>query len=268
MFDLRGKTVLLTGGTMGIGLATALKFGSVGARTILTCRFGSADEDEVRSQFAAIDAPMPLIVQADVANEEDTVALMDEIAREHDGVDIFISNVSFALRISGLEDYDKRALLRGIEYTSWPLWAYTRALRERFGRYPRYVVGLSSDGPDSYYLNYDFVAMSKSLLETLCRYMNYRLFDEGVRVNVVRSRMIVTESMLATFGEDFAEYLRRLKVEELSISPDDVAGVVVSLCSGWMDAVAGQVIRVDRGTAFFDNTMGFFERIEQRHEPL
>ena len=39
-----------------------------------------------------------------------------------------------------------------------------------FGRYPRYVVGLSSGGPDAFYKNYDFVAASKAVMETLCRY--------------------------------------------------------------------------------------------------
>ena len=40
-------------------------------------------------------------------------------------------------------------------------------------------------------------------METLCRYMNYRLFDEDVRINVVRSRLVRTESLRATFGHDF-----------------------------------------------------------------
>src|SRR5215204_4496166 len=77
--DLHGKAVLVTGGTMGIGLATGLAFGTYGARCILTHKWGTADEDEVRARFAEIGAPEPMIVQADVSNAEDTSALLDAI---------------------------------------------------------------------------------------------------------------------------------------------------------------------------------------------
>ena len=46
--DYNGKAVLVTGGTMGIGLATGLAFGRNGAQVYLTHAWGSADEDEVR----------------------------------------------------------------------------------------------------------------------------------------------------------------------------------------------------------------------------
>ena len=49
--DLRGKTVLITGGTRGIGLATGLAFGREGAVCTLTHRWGSADENDIRRRF-------------------------------------------------------------------------------------------------------------------------------------------------------------------------------------------------------------------------
>ena len=85
MIDLSGKVVLVTGGTMGIGLATGLAYGRAGARTVLTFRWGSADENEVRAQFRAIGAPEPLIMEADVSRTEDTQALLERIAEQHGG---------------------------------------------------------------------------------------------------------------------------------------------------------------------------------------
>jgi len=261
--DLRGKAVLITGGTMGIGLATGLAFGREGAHCTLTYKWGTADEDEVRRAFADAGAPPPRIVQADVANEDDTTALLEGLARDYDHVEAYIANASFALVIRDLDDYQRRSLLRGIEYSAWPLYSYTRRIHDIFGRYPRYVVGLSSGGPDAFYKNYDYVAASKAVLETLCRYTNYRLFDEDVRVNVVRSRIVRTESLRATVGQDFEAFAERFNMDRQFIAGDEVANTILGLCSGLMDGVSGQVIMVDRGTSFFDNLMRLYQEREQ-----
>jgi NAD(P)-dependent dehydrogenase (short-subunit alcohol dehydrogenase family) len=260
--DLRGKAVLITGGTMGIGLATGLAFGREGARCILTHKWGTADEDEVRVRFAEIGAPEPLIVQADVANAEDTAALLAAIRDEHEAVEAFISNVSFGLVVKDFEEYEKRSLFTSIEYSTWPMVEYTRRIKAVFGRYPRYVVGLSSGGPDAFYKNYDFVAASKAVMETLCRYLNYRLFDEDVRINVVRSRLVRTESLRATFGRDFEEFAERFNMERQFISCEEVANAILALCSGLLDGMSGQTIMVDRGTSFFDNLMRIYNERE------
>ena len=84
---------------------------------------------------------------------------------------------------------------------------YTLKLHEAFGKYPRYVVGISSTGPDHYSYGYDFVAASKTVMEVMCRYLNYRLRSEGVIVNVVRSRAIKTESLENTFGKELEGFV-------------------------------------------------------------
>ncbi|HZU99199.1 MAG TPA: SDR family oxidoreductase [Planctomycetota bacterium] len=261
--DLRGKSVLVTGGTMGIGLATGLAFGRQGARCTLTHKWGTADEGEVLRAFAEAGAPPPRIVNADVCVQEDMVALLEQLHREHERIEAFISNVSVGLVVKGLEDYEKRSLLQSIEYSAWPMVAYTQRIREVFGHYPRYVIGLSSGGPDAFYKNYDFVAASKAVMETLCRYMNYRLYDEGVRINVVRSRLVRTESLRATFGRDFEQFAERFNMKRQFISCEEVANTILALCSGLMDGVSGQVIMVDRGTAFFDNLMRLYEERDE-----
>ncbi len=256
---LTGRAVLITGGTMGIGLATGLAFGRQGARCVLTHKWGTADDADVRSAFAAAGAPEPLIVQADVANADDTASLLAAIHAEHDCVEAFISNVSVGLVIKDLDDYEKRSLFKSIEYSTWPMVEYTRQIKAVFGRYPRYVVGLSSGGPDAFYKNYDFVAASKAVMETLCRYLNYRLFDEDIRINVVRSRLVRTESLRATFGRDFEAFAERFNMQRQFISCEEVANAILALCSGLMDGVSGQTIMVDRGTSFFDNLMRLYE---------
>jgi NAD(P)-dependent dehydrogenase (short-subunit alcohol dehydrogenase family) len=265
VIDLSGKVVLVTGGTMGIGLATGLAYGRAGARAVLTHRWGSADEDEIRARFRDAGAPEPLVLEADASRAEDTERLLERVAEEHDGVHALVSNVAFALRVSGIDEYDRRGLEKSIDYTAWPLVAYVRAIHERFGRYPRYAIGMSSDGPDGFFQNYDFVAMSKAVLETMCRYLNFRLFDEQVRVNVIRSRLVRTASFDATFGAEFHDFLDALGgFEDCYTTPEDIANVALALGSGLLDAVGGQVIMVDKGFEFFDNLMGIGERARRK----
>jgi NAD(P)-dependent dehydrogenase (short-subunit alcohol dehydrogenase family) len=259
----RGKAVLVTGGTAGIGLATALAFARRGAECTLTYRFGSADEDAVLRRFAEIGAPPPVLVRADAGRSEDTDALLAGMRERHRSIEVLIANASAALVIRSFEDYDLRGLVKSVEQSAWPMVEYTRRIRRVFGRYPRYVVGMSSTGPDSFSVGYDFVAASKSVMETLCRYMNYRLFDEDVRINVIRSRSVRTASFDSTFGAEFSQFAKRFTRERHFLAAEEVAEAALALCSGMMDGVSGQVITVDRGTTFFDNLMRLYEEREE-----
>jgi NAD(P)-dependent dehydrogenase (short-subunit alcohol dehydrogenase family) len=256
--DVKDKAVLITGGTAGIGLATGLAFGRRGARCTLTYRWGSADEDEIRARFADAGAPEPRLVQADVKSEVDLAELLAELRASHERVEVFVSGVAAATAVGGLGDYDWRALTQSLELTAWPLFAYLRRLHAVFGSYPRYVIGLSSDGPDAYQANYDFVAASKAVLETLCRYAQAHLFHEDVRINVVRASWVLTDSLRALFGEDIEPFVRRWYPESV-IPAGEVADAIVALCSGLMDAVRGQVLVVDHGATFADNLARLFD---------
>jgi NAD(P)-dependent dehydrogenase (short-subunit alcohol dehydrogenase family) len=260
--DFRDRAVLVTGGTMGIGLATALAFGRRGAACTLTYKWGSADEDEVRRIFADAGAPEPVLIQADVARAEDTGRVLAEMRARHGHVEAFISNVSQAVLVENPTDYSPRALFQSIQYSAWPFVEHTFAIREVFGRYPRYVVGISSTGVDQFSWGYDLMAASKAVMETLCRYLSYRLYDEDVRINVIRTRSVRTESFRSAFGSDFEAFARRFSREQHFVDAREVADAAVALCSGLMDGVRGQVLTVDRGTSFFDNLMRLYNERE------
>jgi enoyl-[acyl-carrier-protein] reductase (NADH) len=243
---------------MGIGLATGLAFARQGCHVTLTHKWGSVDVDDIRTRFASEQLAPPDIVTADVASDDDTDALLAHVRERHQAVEVFVSNVSMALVVKGIDDYAKRSLFKSLEYSTWPFVEYTRRIRQVFGAYPRYVIGLSSGGPDEYFANYDFVAASKAVLEVMCRYLNYRLFSEDVRINVVRARAVRTESLRATFGPDFEAFLDRANMTRDLIQPEEVADAILALCSGLMDGISGQVLMVDRGGTFRDDLMRMF----------
>lgn len=256
--DLTNETVLITGGTMGIGLSCGLAFAARGAKCVLTYKWGTANEEEVLARFERCQAPRPDIVRADVANADDTAALMTHLRQTTDGVGVFVSNVSAALMVGDMKDYSLRALCRSIEYSAWPMCDYTTRLFEIFGRYPRYVVGISSTGVDKYARGYDFMAASKAVMETLCRYLSYRLEASEVRINVVRASYMRSLATEDSFGKDFDGFADRFGPAGRTIQPEDVAGVVLALASGLLDGVSGQILTVDRGVTFVDNILGLY----------
>lgn len=254
------RVVLITGGTRGIGLATAQAFARAGDQVVVTHAWGSAEAQEIEEAFR--DAPRaPLVLQADVGSASDRSELMAALEVRFDAVDVFVSNATMGNLPASFEDYDERALLQSIGYGAWPLVGHLQALHRTFGRLPRYAIAMSSDGPDHFSHRYDFVAASKAVLETLVRYLTYQLRDEDIRINAVRSRSVRTATFELTFGPRVDEVAERFGSPSLFVLPEEVAGAAFALASGLMDAVAGQVLTIDRGTAFSDNLL----RIHERH---
>ncbi len=263
LVDLDGKAAIVTGGTDGIGLATGLELARRGAHVYLTHRWGSADEDEIRRRFAESGGRAPSIVCADVSCDADTRSLMTRVQDDHDRVEVFVSNVSFAHVGRGPDDLSRSALLRSLEYSAWPFVAYLQEIRRVFGRCPRYAIGMSSHGPDYHLPGYDFVAASKTVMETFCRYLTADLLGEDIRVNVLRAWFVETKSLVATFGPEFAPFCRAYHGPDFFLAPEEVARAVSALCSGLLDGVKGQVLTLDRGLDFSDNLVRLFANRER-----
>jgi NAD(P)-dependent dehydrogenase (short-subunit alcohol dehydrogenase family) len=255
-----GQVVLITGATKGIGLATALAFASQGAQTVLTHAWGSADEDDVRAQIVAAGGPPPFIAQADITRSEDTIPLLEAIKERFGCVHALISNAAAALVVDDMTAYSERGFLKSLRGSAWPTFDYLQAIRRVCGKYPKYVVVMSSDGPDRFTPGYDFVAASKAAMEALVRYTAYRLRDEGVRINVLRSRAIRTASFDGTFGSEFYGFLRGFVPEEWFMTPEEVGRAALALCSGLFDAMTGQIVTADRGNTFCDGISYLYER--------
>lgn len=249
--DLRGTTAIVTGGTRGLGKAVGLELARAGATVFLTHRWGSVKEEELLAEFTAEGLAAPQVVESDVSDPKATRELMGLVKARAGRLDVVVSNVAFAKLVNELGDLRKNALDLSLAYSAWPVVDYVQAAREVLGRFPRYVLGISSDGPDVCHPGYDIAGASKAVLETLCRYLALRLRPEGVRVNAVRPGLLDTASSRATAGDSALDAVKQRAGGAVQ-DPRGVARACVALCSGLMDSVTGQVLVVDEGWSLLD----------------
>lgn len=251
--DLEGCTVLVTGGTRGLGKAIAMEYSRTGATVFATHRWGSVEEDELAAEFTAAQLKPPVVVEADASDPEATRSLMRQIKERAEGLHAVVSNVSFAKIVESVEDLKKRSLDLSLSYSTWPVVDLVQASHGVFGSYPRYVLAMSSDGPEICHEGYDLVGASKAALETLCRYLAIRMKPHGTRVNVVRAGYVDTSSARSTFGDTAVDTVHE-RLGDMFTDPHRVGQACVALSSGLLDAMTGQVLVVDEGMSLLGPT--------------
>jgi enoyl-[acyl-carrier protein] reductase III len=241
MSSLDGRSVLVTGGTRGIGRAIALRLAADGsARVVLGyLRNDSAAEaaaEEVRSAGAE-----PLLVRGNVASDR----VVAEFAA-HGPYAAMIHNAATGVIRGALETEDK--------HWDWTLSANARALlslaracapdMERGSS----IVGVSSLGATRVLENYVLVGTSKAALESVVRYLAVELAPRGIRVNAVSAGVVETEALdYFPNREEMVQEGRKRTPAGRLVEPDDVAGAVSYLCSADADMVRGHTLIVDGG---------------------
>jgi len=235
--NLNGSSVLVTGGTRGIGLSIAQRLVADGATKAV---LGYMRNDEAAEQARAqIDAEVVL-----VRGEVSKPSVVEELA-SHGPYAVVVHNAATGVIRPALETEDK--------HWDWTLNANARALlslaRACAPTMPEgsSIVAISSLGSMRVLENYVLVGTSKAALESVVRYLAVELAPRGIRANAVSGGVVETgalehfpnkDEMLATVERTPA---RRLVV------PDDIAGAVSFLCSDDAAMIRGQTIVVDGG---------------------
>jgi enoyl-[acyl-carrier protein] reductase III len=238
--SFEGASVLVTGGSRGIGRAIALRFAALGARRVAIGYLrGDHAAEETASELRSLGAE-PALVRGNVAS----VRVAEEVA-ELGAFDALVHAAATGVIRPALDTEDK--------HWDWTLSANTRALlsltRAAAPSMPRgsSVVALSSLGSTRVLEDYALVGVSKAALEALVRYLAVELAPRGIRVNAVSAGVVETEA-LEHFPQKEAmlEMGKRNPVGRM-VTPEDVAGCVTFLCSPEAEMIRGQTLVVDGG---------------------
>jgi len=235
------ESVLVTGGSRGIGRAIALRFAARGAKRVAigylrNDRAAEATAEELRAAGAE-----PVLVRGNVTSER----VLEEVAALGP-LDVLVHNAATGVLRPALETEPK--------HWEWTLTANARALLDLARvTVPQMqagssIVGISSLGAQRVLENYALVGTSKAALESLVRYLAVELAPSGIRVNGVSAGVVETDALnhFPNREEMLEHSTKRTPVGRL-VAPADVADAVEFLCSPAAKMVCGQTLIVDGG---------------------
>jgi 3-oxoacyl-[acyl-carrier protein] reductase len=244
MFDLTGKTALITGATGGIGAAIAEALHRQGAAVALTGR----REAELAALADKLGGERVLVAPADLSDPAAPAALVEKVEGTLGALDILVNNAGFTRDMLALRmgDADWNAVLE-VDLTA-PFRLARAALRgmmkRRWGRIVSIasIVGVTGNAGQANYAaaKAGLIGMSKSLAQEVA--------TRGVTVNVVAPGFVKTAMTDVLPEAARTALLSRIPSGRMG-APEDVAGAVAYLASSEAAWVTGQTLHVNGGMA-------------------
>lgn len=247
----KADTVLITGGSRGIGAATAQAFAAEGVGRI---HLVGRDRDSLEELRAGIDADVTCHA-LDLSSPADRAELADTLC----GVDILVNNAG-AIPQGSLEDADLAVWQRAWDLKVWGYLELSqmalKAMKARRSGVIVNVVGLSGERPDAGYLA---GSMANSALMTFTRSVGAYSLDHGIRVVAVNPGPVQTQRLLDALHvraetelgdpQRWREFIEHYPAQRMATA-EEVADTVLFLASRRSGYTSGTVVTLDGGMAW------------------
>ena len=244
---LNGKTVVVTGAARGLGKSIARMLAEEGANVVLLALHGA---DAPAAELAQTYGVKTVSLAADISNEADVLAAFDRIERQLGSIDALVNNAAYCpVQPTAETPFDQfnRALQVNMMGTFLMSRELVRRLRatDRKGK----IVNISSQaafrGSQSGKTAYDSTKMGViGFTISLAREMA----PHGILVNAVAPGLMYTEMIAAAVDADPERFNKRAPLGRLGTT-DEIAGVVVFLCSERANYMTGATVDVSGGLA-------------------
>ena len=245
--DLSGKTALITGASQGIGACMARAFHRAGANVILNhpgLPNTAADAQALAAELESLRAKSTLVAPADVSLEEQVERLMHQARERFEGIDFLINNAAIirdrTLSKMSSEEWDSvlSVNLGGV----FLCCKHGLAIMRDGGA----IVSFGSIAAIQGFFGQSNYAAAKAGVQAMMRVISREASRRNIRANAVAPGVIET-AMAATIPENVRNgMLAHIPLNRFG-HPEEVAHVVVFLCSPLASYITGQTIEINGG---------------------
>jgi NAD(P)-dependent dehydrogenase (short-subunit alcohol dehydrogenase family) len=249
LFDIEGKTAVVTGGSRGIGLMIARGFVEAGAKVYISSRKADVCA-EVAAELSQVGECVAL--PADLSTEDACRRLADRVAEREESLDILVNNAGATWGAS-LDTFDEAAWERVLSLNVKGVFHLTKflvPLLEKAGTAdePARVINIGSiDGIHVPAMDTYSYSASKAAVHQLTRHLARRLAP-SITVNAIAPGPFESKMMAATL-DAFGDAIRATAPLRRIGRPDDMAGTAIFLASRAGAYLTGAIIPVDGGIA-------------------
>ncbi|WP_107691269.1 enoyl-ACP reductase [Campylobacter concisus] len=255
--EFKGKTLVISGGTRGIGRAIVEEFAKAGVNIAFTYNSNEELANEQARELEAIYKIKARAYALNILEPETYKELFLKIDEDFDRIDFFISNAIISGRaVAGGYTKFMKLKPRGINniFTA-TVNAFVVGTQEAAKRMEKVgggsIISLSSTGNLVYIENYAGHGTAKAAVEAMARYAATELGEKNIRVNVVSGGSIETDALRAfTNYEEVRDMTAKLSPLNRMGQPTDLAGACLFLCSPKASWVTGHTFIIDGGTTF------------------
>ena len=246
----QGKKVLITGGTKGLGFATAQLFAQEGAELFLTYRSDTVAAEKATMTIKELGARCNLF-RCDLSEESGIADLFDPLSKATSHLDFYIHNAAATAFKPLLEiephHIDKtfnitvKSFILGVKRAA-PMMAPGSA-----------IVSVSGMDTTRAVPKHGLLGAAKSALETLTAYFAHELGPKGIRTNSINPGFFESESTRKYLGpafDFFQNHSKGISPLQRSGSVEEIAKVILFLCSNDASWIVGQTLFVDGGFDF------------------
>jgi 3-oxoacyl-[acyl-carrier protein] reductase len=247
MISLRGKRALVTGGSRGIGAATAVLLAECGADVGIGYRAREADAAQVVRDCAALGV-RAFAHAADIASAQGAADLFARAEREFGGLDLFVGNAGiWPTEDVPLGELPEERWRETMRQNLDSIYHTTRAAIRMLGGGGRVVLVSSTAGQrgEAYHADY---AATKGAVISLVKSLCVELAGRDITVNCVAPGWVDTEMSAGPYAEGGKERIARTIPLGRVASARDVAGPIVFLCSEHARHITGEVLNVNGGS--------------------
>ncbi len=247
LFDLTGKTAVITGSSRGIGRAIAEQMALAGARVVVSSRKAPACDEVVAGIKAG--GGQAIAVPCNIGDKAQLQALMDRARAAFGQIDILVCNAAvnpYYGPLTGIPDEAFDKIMASNVHSN--LWACAMVLPEMAQRRDGAVIVVSSIGGLRAGKTLGAYGISKAADMQLVRSLASEWGEHNVRVNCIAPGLVKTDFAKALW--DNPEYLqKRLKTSPLQRigDPVDIAGMAVLMASDAGRFMTGQTVVIDGG---------------------